>query len=74
MYEYIYQKIITIIKFEILKLYCKHGVVSGMFALNFGSWMIKLIQINKFYWYWQVLQKTFNVCHTLDMFFSIRKP
>jgi hypothetical protein len=74
MYEYIYHKIIPIIKFENLKLYCKSGVVGGMFALNFRWWMIKLIQINKFYWYWQVSQKRFNVCDTLDMFFSICKP
>jgi len=38
MYEYIYHKIIPIIKFENLKLYYKSGVVGGMLALNF--WVV----------------------------------
>ncbi len=34
MYEYINHKIIPIIKFENLKLYCKSGVVGPMLVLN----------------------------------------
>jgi len=49
MYEYIYHKIIPIIKFEILKLYYKSGVVGGMLALNFQFNDKILVQINKIY-------------------------